>query len=246
MSINISKCQTFQAAVTPLHSHKRSKPSRTANITKSVQEADRQEGKRVTWAESARKGMAAAVVASTLVVSQPAYAMFNVGDAITDPQDALAAVVATRKALESLSREITEMGADCPAPTYTCDMSQLLKKASGRVSGPLNRTLPTLIEELEADPYASDDVLQAVTQAEAILKSNNARIKVDWTGPVEMLGLANASLAEVLDGIEPEKVQVAEERVAACDETVDPRLDGKLECRLVRAVYAKSLAPGIQ
>eukprot|EP00959_Pyramimonas_sp_CCMP1952_P422754 8855878-Pyramimonas_sp.AAC.2 len=39
-------------------------------------------------------------------------------------------------------------------------MSQLLKKASGRVSGPLNRTLPTLIEELEADPYASDDALQ--------------------------------------------------------------------------------------
>eukprot|EP00976_Prorocentrum_cordatum_P019560 396161-Prorocentrum_minimum.AAC.6 len=43
--------------------------------------------------------------------------------------------------------------------------------------------------------------LQAITQAEAILKSNNARIKVDWTGPVEMLTLANSSLAEVLSGV---------------------------------------------
>jgi hypothetical protein len=61
--------------------------------------------------------------------------------------------------------------------------------------------LPTLIEELEADPYAADDILQALTQAEAILKSNNARIRVDWTGPVDMLQLAKASLSEVLDGV---------------------------------------------
>jgi len=124
-------------------------------------------------------------------------------------------------------------------------MSQLLKKASGRVSGPLGRTLPTLIEDLEADPYAADDILQALTQAEAILKSNNARIRVDWTGPVDMLQLAKASLSEVLDGIDPAAVKEAEDRVAKCDVTIDPRQEAPLECRLVRAIYAKSLAPGI-
>jgi hypothetical protein len=40
-------------------------------------------------------------------------------------------------------------------------------------------------------------------------------------------------------------VNTAKARVAACDETVDPREPGPLECRLVRAVYAKALAPGI-
>eukprot|EP00959_Pyramimonas_sp_CCMP1952_P363850 7619365-Pyramimonas_sp.AAC.1 len=47
----------------------------------------RQEEKHTTWSNSASTGMAAAVLASTLAFSQPAYAMFNVGDAITDPQD---------------------------------------------------------------------------------------------------------------------------------------------------------------
>eukprot|EP00854_Cymbomonas_tetramitiformis_P005404 gene5404-6555_t len=115
------------------------------------------------------------------------------------------------------------MSVDCPAPTFSCDMSQLLKKASGRVSGPLGRTIPTLVEELDSDPYTADDAVQAVLQAEAMLKSNNARIKVDWTGPVEMLTLANGSLEDILADIEPEDLKEAEDRVAACDETVDPR-----------------------
>jgi len=45
--------------------------------------------------------------------------------------------------------------------------------------------------------------------------------------------------------LEAADVSAAKSRVAACDETVDPREAGPLECRLVRAVYAKALAPGI-
>ena len=38
------------------------------------------------------------------------------------------------------------------------------------------------MEELGADPYAADDVMAALLQAEAMLKSNNARVTVDWKG----------------------------------------------------------------
>jgi hypothetical protein len=50
-------------------------------------------------------------------------------------QDALATVIASEKSLVALKSEIVDMSASCPAPTFSCDMSQLLKKASGRLSG---------------------------------------------------------------------------------------------------------------
>lgn len=188
----------------------------------------------------------AATAALSLTVGlAPANALFNSGDAITDPKEALATVVATQATMDALRADIVEMSKDCPAPTFSCDMSQLLKKSSGRVSGPLGRTLPALIEELGADPYLSDDVLAAMLQAEAILKSNNARVRVDWEGPVAMIKLASASLVEMLGDLEAEDVKAAAARVAECDVTVDPKAPGPLECRLVRAVYSKSLAPGI-
>ena len=59
------------------------------------------------------------------------------GDGVCDGimQDALATVIASEKSLVALKSEIVEMSASCPAPTFSCDMSQLLKKASGRLSG---------------------------------------------------------------------------------------------------------------
>jgi hypothetical protein len=47
----------------------------------------------------------------------------------------LATVVAAEKALVALKGDINEMSLTCPAPTFSCDMSQLLKKSSGRLSG---------------------------------------------------------------------------------------------------------------
>mmetsp|Transcript_37377 Transcript_37377/g.71624 ORF Transcript_37377/g.71624 Transcript_37377/m.71624 type:complete len:233 (+) Transcript_37377:84-782(+) len=173
-------------------------------------------------------GLAAATLSLSMSFAPPSIAIFNSGDPITDPQDALAAVLASRQALDSLKVEIKDMSKDCVAPTYNCDLSQLLKKSSGRISGPMGRSLPAIINELGADPYAADDVSSALLQAESIMKSNNARVAVDWKGPVDMLNLADASLTQLLEDLEPADVQAAKDRVAACDPTVDPREAGGL------------------
>ena len=54
-----------------------------------------------------------------------------------------------------------------------------------------------------------------------------------------------SSLRWCVPQIDPAAVKEAEDRVAKCDVTIDPRQEAPLECRLVRAIYAKSLAPGI-
>lgn len=65
----------------------------------------------------------------------------------------------------------------------------------------MGRSLPAIINELGADPYAADDVSSALLQAESIMKSNNARVAVDWKGPVDMLNLADASLTQLLEDV---------------------------------------------
>ena len=70
-----------------------------------------------------------------------------------------------------------------------------------RVSGPLGRSFTALVNELGADPYTADDAKAALLQAEAMLKSNDARVRVDWKGPVEMLDLADGSLSQMLQDV---------------------------------------------
>mmetsp|Transcript_17103 Transcript_17103/g.55943 ORF Transcript_17103/g.55943 Transcript_17103/m.55943 type:complete len:241 (-) Transcript_17103:149-871(-) len=188
-----------------------------------------------------------AALSATLALSAfPAVAIYDSGlDApIEDEVEALSVVYAAREAMQALEVDIEEMSKSCPAPTFPCDLSRLTVKASSRVSGPLKRSLPTLTEKLEADPYAAEATLQSVASAEAILYSNNARVKVDWKGPVANLALAETDLSEVLIGLPAEAVDKAKARFDACDLTVAPEAPGELTCRLRRAVVSGARPAG--
>ena len=65
-------------------------------------------------------------------------------------------------------------------------------------------------EAYGADPYAVQDILQSVTQTESMLKSNNARVKVDFEGPKTYLELVDPSIVAFLEEVPAEKVAEGE------------------------------------
>jgi len=199
-----------------------------------------------SFREKATSKVAAIVTAVAMTLGAfngPAQAIYNKGDPITDPAEALAVVLATKVTLQDVVNNVNEFADTCPAPTYPCDLSVLLKKSISRVSGPLGRSIPTLTKEYGADPYTADDTLRAVTQVEAIFKDNNARVKVDLKSPIVNIEVIKSSLAQFLGDIPDSDIAAAQKRVDACDLTVPSTEPGPVECRLVRAVAQKAI-PG--
>ena len=94
---------------------------------------------------------------------------------------------------------------DVPAPTFPCDLSQLNTKASTRIQPALGARAADSVRG-RADPYAVQDILQSVTQTESMLKSNNARVKVDFEGPKTYLELVDTSIVAFLEEVPAEKV----------------------------------------
>jgi len=185
---------------------------------------------------------AAAATTSTVVNLGPAapaaLALFNkdLDVPITDPIAALAVVFAVRDSVKDILAQIGDFRDSCPAPVFPCDLSQLSVKTSSRVSGPLKRSLPTLSEVYGADPYAVEDILQSVVTTEAMLYANNARVKVDFSGPETFLNLVEETIAALLLEVPEEAVAAGRARYDSCDLTLDPRQPGEVECRLARAV----------
>ena len=89
------------------------------------------------------------------------------------------------------------------------------------------RALPTLSEAYGADPYAVQDILQAVTQTESMLKSNNARVKVDFEGPKTYLELVVPPSSAFLEEVPAEKVAEGKALYDACDLNVDATSPGE-------------------
>ena len=163
---------------------------------------------------------------------------------IEDPIQAIAVVYAVRACIGDVLNQIELFSTTCPAPTFPCDLSQLNTKASTRISGPLARALPTLSEAYGADPYAVQDILQSVTQTESMLKSNNARVKVDFEGPRTFLELVDSSIVAFLEEVPADKVAEGKSLFDACDLDVDATAPGSLECRLGRAVAQNARPSG--
>jgi hypothetical protein len=191
--------------------------------------------------------VAAAVASAHLAFAPlPASALYNkdLDVPITDPTQAVSVVYAVRDSIADVVGQIKDFETSCPAPTFPCDLSQPSVKISSRVSGPLKRSLPTLSEAYGADPYAVQDILQSVTQTESMLKSNNARVKVDFEGPKTYLELVDSSIVAFLEEVPAEKVAEGKALYDACDLNVDATSPGSLECRLGRAVAQNARPSG--
>ena len=174
------------------------------------------------------------------------FAMFNkdLDVPIEDPIQAIAVIYAVRACIGDVLSQMELFSTTCPAPTFPCDLSQLNTKASTRISGPLARALPTLSEAYGADPYAVQDILQSVTQTESMLKSNNARVKVDFEGPRTFLELVDSSIVAFLEEVPADKVAEGKSLFDACDLDVDATAPGSLECGLGRAVAQNARPSG--
>ena len=181
-----------------------------------------------------------------LVAPPASRAMFNkdLDVPIEDPIQAIAVIYAVRACIGDVLAQMELFSTTCPAPTFPCDLSQLNTKASTRISGPLARALPALTEAYGADPYAVQDILQSVTQTESMLKSNNARVKVDFEGPRTFLELVDSSIVAFLEEVPAEKVAEGKALFDACDLDVDATAPGSLECRLGRAVAQNARPSG--
>lgn len=184
---------------------------------------------------------AVATVTSSVFAPLNTQAIYNKGDVLTDPSEALATILASKLAIDDLIDNVNEFSNTCPAPTFPCDLSILLKKSITRISGPLGRSFPAVVEKYGGDNYIADDVLREILGSEGLLKDNNARVKVDYKGPVANMKLAETSLAEFLKDIPPEALEKAQKDLDACDKTVSAKEPGPLYCRLVRAIAQKLL-----
>ena len=190
-----------------------------------------------------------AVVARPIVArDDAARAMFNadLDKPIEDGPRAIAVTLAARAALADVLAQNDAFRDTCEAPVFACDLSQLNVKTSSRVSGPLRRSLPTLSEMYGADPYAVDSVLQNVSTLEAIFKANNARVKVDFKGGPEMIGLINQGLEELYNDLPADALAAGRAVFEACDLAVDATAEGDLECRIARAVSQNKRPSGGQ
>lgn len=177
-----------------------------------------------------------------------ALAMFNadLDKPIEDGPRAIAVALAAQRALVDIQTQNDVFRDTCEAPVFACDLSQLNVKTSSRVSGPLRRALPTLSEQYGVDPYAVDAIFQNVSTLEAIFKANNARVKVDFKGGPEMIGLIQSGLNELFGDLPPDAFEAGKKILDSCDLTVDATAEGDVECRIARAVAQNKRPTGGQ
>lgn len=192
--------------------------------------------------------MTALVALGVSLGASPAGAMFNadLDKPVEDGPRAIAVSLAAKRALRDVLEQNDLFRDTCEAPVFACDLSQLNVKTSSRVSGPLRRSLPTLAEMYGIDPYAVDGVLQNVSTLEAIFKANNARVKVDFKGGPEMIGLINAGLDAIYQDLPADALAKGQAILDACDTTIDATAEGDLECRIIRAVVQNKRPTGGQ
>jgi hypothetical protein len=177
-----------------------------------------------------------------------ALAMFNadLDKPIEDGPRAIAVALAAQRALVDIQAQNDAFRDTCEAPVFACDLSQLNVKTSSRVSGPLRRALPTLSEQYGVDPYAVDAIFQNVSTLEAIFKANNARVKVDFKGGPEMIGLIQSGLNELFGDLPPDAFEAGKKILDSCDLKVDATAEGDVECRIARAVAQNKRPTGGQ
>ena len=170
---------------------------------------------------------------------QPTSAMFNSGldVPIEEPLRAVAVVLAVKVALQDIANQNEEFRKTCDAPVYNCDLSQLNVKCATRVSGPMTRALPTILETYGLDPYEVEALKQSIQELETQLKANNARVAVNFKAPAEYFGLIDRQIDELLAQIPEDAMTNARDMFEKeCDLSVPAEQPAELDCRIARAV----------
>ena len=168
-----------------------------------------------------------------------ARAMFNSGldVPIEDPLRAVAVVLAVQLALRDIADQNEDFRKTCDAPVYNCDLSQLNVKCATRVSGPMTRALPTMLEMYGLDPYEVEALKQSIQELETQLKANNARVAVNFKAPAEYFGLIDRQIDEILAQLPEDAMSSARDLLEnGCDLTVPAEQPAELDCRIARAV----------
>ena len=168
-----------------------------------------------------------------------ARAMFNSGldVPIEDPSRAVAVVLAVKLALRDIADQNEDFRKTCDAPVYNCDLSQLNVKCATRVSGPMTRALPTMLETYGLDPYEVEALKQSIQELETQLKANNARVAVNFKAPAEYFGLIDRQIDEILAQLPEDAMSSARDLLEnGCDLTVPAEQPAELDCRIARAV----------
>ena len=170
---------------------------------------------------------------------QPTSAMFNSGldVPIEEPLRAVAVVLAVKVALQDIANQNEEFRKTCDAPVYNCDLSQLNLKCATRVSGPMTRALPTILETYGLDAYEVEALKQSIQELETQLKANNARVAVNFKAPAEYFGLIDRQIDELLAQIPEDAMTNARDMFEKeCDLSVPAEQPAELDCRIARAV----------
>ena len=170
---------------------------------------------------------------------QPTSAMFNSGldVPIEEPLRAVAVVLAVKVALQDIANQNEEFRKTCDAPVYNCDLSQLNVKCATRVSGPMTRALPTILETYGLDAYEVEALKQSIQELETQLKANNARVAVNFKAPAEYFGLIDRQIDELLAQIPEDAMTNARDMFEKeCDLSVPAEQPAELDCRIARAV----------
>jgi hypothetical protein len=170
---------------------------------------------------------------------QPTSAMFNSGldVPIEEPLRAVAVILAVKVALQDIANQNEEFRKTCDAPVYNCDLSQLNVKCATRVSGPMTRALPTILETYGLDAYEVEALKQSIQELETQLKANNARVAVNFKAPAEYFGLIDRQIDELLAQIPEDAMTNARDMFEKeCDLSVPAEQPAELDCRIARAV----------
>ena len=170
---------------------------------------------------------------------QPTSAMFNSGldVPIEEPLRAVAVVLAVKVALQDIANQNEEFRKTCDAPVYNCDLSQLNVKCATRVSGPMTRALPTILETYGLDAYEVEALKQSIQELETQLKANNARVAVNFKAPAEYFALIDRQIDELLAQIPEDAMTNARDMFEKeCDLSVPAEQPAELDCRIARAV----------
>jgi len=78
------------------------------------------------------------------------------------------------------------------------------------------------------------------------IESNNARVKVDFKGGPEMIGLIDRGLTDLFNDLPPDAFAAGKAVFDACDLSVDAAEEADLECRIIRAVAQNKRPSGGQ
>jgi hypothetical protein len=166
------------------------------------------------------------------------HAMFNSGldEPIEDSVRAIAVVLAVKVALGDILKQNEDFRLTCDAPVYSCDLSQLNVKCATRVSGPINRSLPTILNAYGLDAYEVEAIKQSIQELETVLKANNARVAVNFKSPADYLQLIQRQIDELLEQIPSDVMDEARALFNSCDLAVPAENQAELDCRINRAV----------